>query len=355
MKSLVPLFVVWAAVTACAPDGLELPPVVWEGENVRVRMEDESIQVCGGTFEGLDRHAALAREAMLLDWNGDLVEYSLGHIDFLEDACIGTTLGCANSDTGHVFTRRPFHLHEVVHSVRFLDPNRTLHSSPIEEGLATLFGAGVGSEGTTSLEALKTLQLEQVGGDTDYYRSGQLMAMLIATYGIETFRAFDLAASRDDENAAFASVFGVTKTEFAAIAEETPQCSSSQWWQPLLECAGEPELPDPDTGQVTFTGDLRCDSSDVYGPAQGDNMWTSRHFQIDDMVPPFYYEMDFPEDTTLEVVGCDGGCPERFVYRGGRWDVGSVANGIPGLEPGEYFMRLSRPVSDEPGPFRIVF
>jgi hypothetical protein len=61
-----------------------------------------------------------------------------------------------------------------------------------------------------------------------------------------------------------------------------------------------------------------------------------------------------PEDATLEVVACDGGCPERFVYIGTIDQVGSVANGLPALEPGEYFLRMSRPISDDDGRFEIV-
>lgn len=44
-----------AAVLGCAPEELPLPPVVWEGQTVRARMDDPGIQVCGGTFEALDR------------------------------------------------------------------------------------------------------------------------------------------------------------------------------------------------------------------------------------------------------------------------------------------------------------
>lgn len=44
---------------------------------MRVRMGDPGIEVCGGSFEALDRHAELVREALLL--RGDeVVEYSIG-------------------------------------------------------------------------------------------------------------------------------------------------------------------------------------------------------------------------------------------------------------------------------------
>src|SRR5262245_8018018 len=71
----------------CAPDEeLPLPPVVWEGESVRVRMDDPEIEVCGGSFEALDRHAELVREALLLEGDG-VVEYSIGDQDFVESVC----------------------------------------------------------------------------------------------------------------------------------------------------------------------------------------------------------------------------------------------------------------------------
>ena len=62
-----------------------------------------------------------------------------------------------------------------------------------------------------------------------------------------------------------------------------------------------------------------------------------------------------PDDAILEIVGCSGGCPERFVYLGTRDQVSSVLDGLPALEPGEYFLRLSRPAtSREDGRFQIV-
>jgi hypothetical protein len=39
---------------------------------------------------------------------------------------------------------------------------------------------------------------------------------------------------------------------------------------------------------------------------------------------------------------------------GGIRDIGSVDHGIPSLEPGEYFLRVSRPVADDAGHFEIV-
>jgi hypothetical protein len=66
------------------------------------------------------------------------------------------------------------------------------------------------------------------------------------------------------------------------------------------------------------------------------------------------YDIDMPEDATLEIVACNGGCPERFVYIGTNDQVGSFGNGLPSLEPGEYFLRMSRPVGDSDGRFEIT-
>jgi hypothetical protein len=53
-------------------------------------MDDPGIQVCGGTFEALDRHAALVREAMLLEGDG-VVEYSIADEDLVQDICSGAS------------------------------------------------------------------------------------------------------------------------------------------------------------------------------------------------------------------------------------------------------------------------
>lgn len=76
-------------------------------------------------------------------------------------------------------------------------------------------------------------------------------------------------------------------------------------------------------------------------------IWTSRHFRLDERAISIGYDFEMPEDATLEIVGCSSGCPERFAYIGESHQVGSVASGLPSLEPGEYFLRMSRPLDGE--------
>lgn len=341
----------------CAPEeDFPLPPVVWEGESVRVRMDDPGIQVCGGTFEGLDRHAALVRDALLLEGDG-VVEYSIGDEDFVDAACEGALVeprACATVPAGRVFTREPFLPHELVHAVRRLDPQVGHLRGVYEEGLATLFGADDLSQATVPLEVLELFDDPLVVEREEYFRAGQTMAILLDDHGAEAFRDFDIASRRVSEDAAFTEAFGETKEDFSAFAESVPHCEQSQWWVPLLECDGEPLTADPQTGALTLTGDLSCGDPDVNGPAY-DRMWTSRHFRLDEPTSRLGYSFDFPEDATLEIVGCNPGCPERFAYLGTRYQVNSYGNGLPGLEPGEYFMRLTRPVSDGSGHFEIIF
>ncbi|MEX1363772.1 MAG: hypothetical protein AB1Z98_11635, partial [Nannocystaceae bacterium] len=99
----------------CAPqEDPPLPPVVWEGEAVRVRMDDPGIQVCGGSFEALDRHAQLVREALLLQGDG-IIDYSIGDEDFVDQACnLESPIACTNGTDGRVFTAVPFNAHEIV-------------------------------------------------------------------------------------------------------------------------------------------------------------------------------------------------------------------------------------------------
>jgi len=339
---------------ACAPDDeFPLPPIVWEGETVRVRMDDETIPVCGGTFDALDLHASLVRDAMLLDGRDRIIDYSIGDEVFVDQMCMGDPIACTDSRTGRVYTSKPFCQHEVVHSVRFLDSGTRLLSSPIEEGLATLFGADLLGSGTIPLEAAEILEKDSVVGGSDYYRAGRVMAFLVARHGIQAFRDFDLLARTEEEDGAFLQVFGETKEQLAEAAEAAPQCESSQWWTPLLECSGDPLLVDADTGRIVLEGELRCGEADVQGPTFG-MMWTSRHFRLTEKTFDLLYEIEMPEDSTLEIVGCQSGCPERFAYSGGPSDVGGVTRGIPSLEPGEYFLRMSRPVSDGDGHFEIV-
>jgi hypothetical protein len=339
----------------CAPEEeFPLPPIVWEGQSVRVRMDDPDIQVCGGSFEALDRHAQLVREALLLEGD-EVVEYSIGDQDFVDAACDPDSLAaCTNATTGRVFTKSPLHQHEVVHAVRVLDPEIGVRSSPIEEGLSTVFGSDSLGANTVPLDAWGILEDPRAAGGAEHYRAGHTVAFLLERHGAEGFRRFDERARDTAENDAFAEIFGETKEEFAAAADAAPHCEQSQWWAPLLECDGEPMVADAETGAVTLTGNLRCGEADVQGPQAG-RMWTSRHFRLDEPTTgTLAYSFDFPEDATLEIVGCTLGCPERFAYIGTRYQVSSFGNGLPRLEPGEYFLRMSRPVADDDGQFEVI-
>jgi len=342
------------SASACSEDEFPLPPIVWEGEMVRVRMDDEEIPVCGGTFEALDLHAGLVREALLLEGRERIIEYSIGDRDFVEEQCGDPSAGCAFPDTGNVFVSAPIIQHEIVHAVRILDPEIKLLSSAVEEGLATVFGADFGGSGTIPLQALEILDKERVVGGPDYYRAGQVMAILLERHGIEAFRRFDVLARRTTEDSAFLEVFGETKEDFAQAAEAAPQCDPTRWRAPIFECSGAPERQDPDTGQLVLSGSLDCGAPDVIGPTSG-TAWTTRHFEITKRTNELRYEFDFAEDVVLEIVGCNPGCPDRFTYSGGRWEVGSFG-GIRDLEPGEYFIRMSRPISSaaDDGWFEIV-
>ncbi len=343
-----------AFLGGCAPDEeLPLPPVVWEGESVRVRMDDTATEMCEGSFEALDRHAELVREALLLEGDG-MIEYSIGDADFVDERCSNRPTGCTYTTTGEVFTSQPFLPHEIVHAVRVQDPRTSLRSSPFEEGLATLFGANDLPEGTVPLDAMGILADTDLGENADYFRAGYAMALLLERHGADRFRSFDLLARDRSEDRAFEEAFGETKAEFAAVADEAPLCDHTQWWVPLLECDGEPTVADPETGVLTLTGNLDCGEPDVQGPEYG-RLWTSRHFRLEERAISIGYHFQMPDDATLEVVSCNGGCPERFAYIGTRYQVGSIANGLPSLEPGEYFLRMSRPVSDDDGEFEIIF
>jgi len=338
----------------CAPDEeLPLPPVVWEGESVRVRMDDPEIEVCGGSFEALDRHAELVREALLLEGDG-VIEYSIGDEEFVDERCNSDTpIACTKATTGVVLTTEPFIQHEIVHAVRILDPRTSLRSSSIEEGLATLFGSDDLPQGTVLLDAKSIFEDNNVVGDAEYFRAGSLMALLLERHGVDRFRSFDLLARDLSEDRSFEEAFGETKADFAAMADEAPLCDASQWWVPLLECDGEAMIADPETGGASFNGNLRCGDDRTLGPRRG-RMWTSRHFRLTAPTNRFNYHIDMPDDATLEIVSCDDSCPERFAYFGTRYEVTSFGNALPDLEPGEYFLRMSRSVSDDDGRFEIV-
>jgi hypothetical protein len=341
----------------CAPEEeLPLPPVVWEGESVRVRMDDPTIEVCGGSFEALDRHAELVREALLLEGDG-VIEYSIGDQDFVDERCRNSPhespQACTNTGNGRVFTTEQFSQHEIVHAVRVLDPRIELLSSAYEEGLATLYGADLVGREVTAPNALETLNDSNVAGSAEYDRAGQVVALLIELNGVEAFRRFNQSAIATSEAEAFLDILGETIEDFAAYADASPACERSQWWQPLLECDGEPIAPDPETGSMVLSGNLACGEADARGPSLG-NMWISRHFRLDEATSSLGYRFEMPDDATLEIVACDGGCPERFAYIGTRYQVGSFGNGLPNLEPGEYYLRMSRPVSDDEGGFEIT-
>jgi hypothetical protein len=339
---------------ACAPEEeLPLPPIVWEGESVRVRMDDPDIEVCGGSFEALDRHAALVRQALLLEGE-EVVEYSIGDQDFVDERCnLDTPAPCTESTTGDVFTSNPMLEHEIVHAVRVLDPELALRSSPFEEGLATMFGGDRFDDEGPPLDPSIILVDEQLQGVLEYYHAGQTMALLLDRHGSDAFRSFDTLASTMDEDEAFLAAFGESKEQFVAAVDDVPYCEQTQWWTPLLECDGEPATADPTTGALILSGNVGCSAPGVSGPRSG-RMWTSRHFRLNERTITLAYEFEIPEDATLEIVACAESCPERFAYNGTRDQLGSIEHGVPALEPGEYFLRVSRPVSNDGGFFQIV-
>ena len=338
----------------CAPDEeLPLPPVVWEGKSVRVRMDDPGIEVCGGSFEALDRHAELVREALLLEGDG-VVEYSIGDQDFVDERCnLDMPAPCTQVTTGDVFTSIPMLEHEIVHAVRVLDPELALLSSSFEEGLATMFGGDRFDDDGPPLDSSILLSERQLEGALEYYHAGQTMALLLERHGRDAFRSFNTLASTMGEDDAFLAAFGESKEQFVTATEDAAYCEQSQWWTPLLECDGEPATADPMTGALVLSGSLDCRSPDVYGP-RSERMWTSRHFRLDETTNNLSYEFDIPEDAVLEIVACGGGCPSRFAYIGARDQLGSILHGVPALEPGEYFLRLSRPISGDDGFFQVV-
>lgn len=346
-----------AAVLGCTPEELPLPPVVWEGEMVRARMDDPGIQVCGGTFEALDRHAVLVREALLLEGDG-VIEYSIGDQGFVDASCtaapVDTFIACTSRPEGHVFTTVPFHRHEIVHATRILDPSISRRSSIFEEGLATMFGDDDLGNGVGPLRVRELFEDAHVGGGIEYFGAGHAMANLLELQGVGAFRRFDELARTTNEDAAFIEAFGETKEEFADVAETMPICEQSQWWMPLVECDGEPLTADPETRQLTLSGNVSCGEPDVKGPADG-RMWTSRRFRLDSPTTRWSYDFDMPEDATLEIVSCQGGCPQRFAYIGVKYEIWSYGdNALDDLEPGEYFLRMSRPVADDDGYFEVV-
>jgi len=325
---------------------------------VRVRLDDPAIEICEGSFEALDRHAALVREALLLEGDA-VVEYSIGDEAFVESACDfpfdGSSKACADGLEGHVFTADPFLPHELVHAVRRKDPHVGLLSSPFEEGLAMVYGDDFLPSYPIPLDVVGIFSsTSYIRGGDEYYYAGHMAAKLLDRHGVEALRRFDLQAREQDEDDAFVDVFGETKEDFAVFAEADPVCEQTQWWMPLLECDGPPVTADPTNDRLVLAGNLACGESDVKGPRAG-MMWTSRHFQLDRRTSTLAYEIDMPEDATLEIAACAGGCPDRFVYSGTRNQVGSVLNGLPALDPGEYFLRMSRPVgSDDDGSFEVV-
>lgn len=345
-----------ALALGCSAEELPLLPVVWEGQSIRVRMDDPGIEVCGGTFDALDRHAALVREALLLAGD-DIIEYTIADQDLVDSVCASEASsspdGCTYPEGGLVYTTVPYVPHELVHATRLEDPELRFLSFPIEEGLATLFGADSHGDQIIPLDALGIFAEDYVTGFDEYHRAGQTMAILLDLHGVEEFRRFELTARTLGEDRAFEDVFGESKQEFAETAEGQPHCEQSQWWAPLLECDGEPVTPDPITGAVTLTGNVDCAEADVRGPDFG-RMWVSRHFRLDQRTSTLTHQFDMPDDATLEIVSCEGGCPERFAYIGTSDQVGGILNGLPDLEPGEYFLRMSRPVAEGGGQFEIV-
>ncbi|MCH9687434.1 MAG: hypothetical protein K0V04_38725 [Deltaproteobacteria bacterium] len=341
------LWAIAATLTGCS-DEPALPPVAWESDVLRVRVEDPTTVICEGSFEAIERHATLVRDVLALDGRDRILDYSVVEPDSIGQWCSSTSTACTHSPPGQVFTATPVLLHEVTHAVRILNPDTRLLSPALEEGMAVLYGDEVFRAQTPPLMAESLLQ-EQIVTVDQYLRTGLLTNILVQRHGLDDFMRFDRLAATTPEDEAFAEVFGETKDQFAQAADDHEACAPQQWREPLLECDDAPVMPDPATGRIVLTGNLSCGDPQVVGPTFS-WMTTTRHFRVLESHSSPGHRVDVPRGTTVELVGCQAGCPERYYY---DYFAGPVRGYFPTLEPGDYVVRLTRPVADDAGPFTL--
>jgi hypothetical protein len=332
------------ALGACAePPALELPPVSWEGDHLRVATDAE-FSLCGGTAPYMDRllgrlgeqlGAPLSRRPVYYLLDGELTDY--------ETPCDSESYGC--SDGAAAYTQSAPLDHELVHLARSaIDFSYPL----IEEGAAEYWGDD--TEIRSPLQG-DVLDIAARGKDLDfpvYPRAGHFVAYLVDAYGEAAFHDVSLrttySSTFNEFRDALVDVYGLGLEALVEDYEANyPECPQLQYRAAFGDCAFAParRLCDGETALVVRRS-FSCEDDDVIGPRFG-RSWTMIPIEIDEAGPySFVFSATPADDVTLTLRPCGGGCPPAGL---GPFSPSETVR-LAILEAGPHVIKIDWPAGD---------
>ncbi len=353
---------------ACFAFGLaacEHPQWVPPGETVflgvftEFRVTDDAPRYCEGVPEYLDRYAGALHDELQVDFDGDLTIYALANSTEVRSFEQEGHLLAFSAEEG-ILSATPVFEHELVHAVQTRSyGNQYL----LTEGLAELFGGDartpdrVLTDGTAQELAEHVEEEEGIRGYA-YGDAGRFVAYVDRRFGRETLLRLLTSASRDDVtveqfSARVQDATGVAWDEIASEFDRSEVCVQHEYWNASPACAAAEPLSLCDgTEDAWHTVELDCSAPDVLGERDdftgetGPEVWTYRTVTFD---KPGRYGMFILGQWGAESVGyldlkrCSGGCGS-FLQRFSVPTGPSVAEDFEIEEPGDYLLKIARPV-----------
>ncbi len=349
---------------AACEEPLWTPPgeTVFLGAFTEFRVTSDAPRFCDGVPEYLDRYTGALHDELEVDFDGELTIYALGHPDEVrsfEDE--GHLLGF--SARAGILSGTPVLEHELVHAVQARSyGNQYL----LTEGLAELFGGDAQTPDRrltdgTAQELVEHVEEEEGIRGYAYGDAGRFVAYFDRRFGREALLSLLERSSRDDVTVEqFTSrVQEVTGLPWQEVAEEYDRsevCNQHEYWNASPACtAAEPLSLCDGNEDVSHTVDLDCSAPDVLGERDdftgetGPEVWTYRTVTFD---KPGRYGMFILGQWGAESVGyldlkrCSGGCGS-FLQRFNVPTGPSVAEDFEIEEPGDYLLKIARPLDAE--------
>lgn len=253
---------------------LELPPVIESSEHLVLRGEED---VCAGTFDEMEARILAVQD--IFGAPAAQVSYSWLLDRFPEAECMAGATACTR---GHdIFAMDLGVEHELIHAAR----SRSL-PAPLEEGIATFLGGNRMPSGTR-----EELRLAIETDDAfSYQRASEFVQFLIQIGGFDMLGELSQTTSYDssfsDWRSGFEQLYGQTWDEVWAAYLASPQCDPATMHDDVLSCYATatpaanltPELMQP----REYTQEMACDSAQVIGPVNGDELRHEALIQLDE-------------------------------------------------------------------------
>ena len=327
----------FTALIACRREP-ELPPVVWQGDFVRYRADEEHVgRVCDGTFRYLDSQAlhlfeVFRRESHAVDFN----YLPDGTVPFCREHALGCTVD------GGAFTTEAVHVHELVHAVRA----DSLAYRALEEGAAEAFGDdwNLAPISGDLLEILEERSRDSRLLGAEYPRLGHFVSYLRAEYGVDEVVALldDTSLSQDFGSVELASE-SVLSESIESVAEryasEYPECEAPRFRDDEVECSGQPlELSAEVGDEVTTQIEIDCGDQETVGPRLGE-IWRNVVLRVPRRA---LYQVDLTSSSgaaTMRLTECGRSC---FATE----ELSFETTGLVGplcLDATDYVLRVSVP------------